>query len=53
MFVEKLPIPQTGLEELMEFGKQPSGQEEAIATITYRLYGLTEEEIEWIGRNVG
>ena len=49
MFVDKLPIPQDGLEELMSFNEQPSEQEEkGIVSIIYRLYGFTSQEIEYI-----
>ena len=49
MFVDKLPIPQTGLEELLSFNEHPSEkEEEEIITIIYRLYGLTTQEIEHI-----
>ncbi len=49
MFVDKLPIPQDGLEELLSFSDQPSEKdEEEIVTIIYRLYGLTTQEVEYI-----
>ena len=47
MFVEKLPIPQTGLDKLMSYPKQPSPkQEQEMATIIYQLYGLSQQEID-------
>ncbi len=49
MFVDKLPIPQDGLEELLSFSDQPSEKdEEEIVTIICRLYGLTTQEVEYI-----
>lgn len=49
MFVEKLPIPQTGLDKLMSYPKQPSQkQEQEIATIIYQLYGLSIQEIDYL-----
>lgn len=50
MFVEKLPIPQTGLERLMSYPKQPSTeQEKEMSTIIYQLYGLSQQEIDYLG----
>ena len=49
MFVEKLPIPQTGLDKLMSYPKQPSQkQEQEMATIIYQLYGLSQQEIDYL-----
>lgn len=49
MFVEKLPIPKDGLEELQSFNEQPSASDEIEASrIIYQLYGLTSQEIEYI-----
>ena len=49
MFVEKLPIPQTGLEKLTSYPKQPSQkQEQEMATIIYQLYGLSQQEIDYL-----
>ena len=50
MFVEKLPIPQTGLDILMSYPTKPSQkQEQEIATIIYQLYGLSIQEIDYLG----
>ena len=49
MFVEKLPIPQTGLDKLMLYPTQPSqNQEQEIATIIYQLYDLSIQEIDYL-----
>ena len=49
MFVEKLPIPKDGLEELQSFNEQPSASDEIeVSRIIYQLYGLTSQEIEYI-----
>ncbi|MBR0183094.1 MAG: class I SAM-dependent DNA methyltransferase [Bacteroidaceae bacterium] len=49
MFVEKLPVPQTGLDRLMSYPKQPSQkQEQEMASIIYQLYGLSEQEIDFL-----
>lgn len=49
MFVDKLPVPLTGLEELEEISPEPSkSQEDVISAIIYKLYGLTTTEIDFI-----
>lgn len=49
MFVEKLPVPQTGLERLMLYPTQPSKkQEQEIATIINQLYGLSGQEADYL-----
>ena len=49
MFVEKLPVPQTGLDKLMSYPTQPSQkQEQEMATIIYQLYGLSQQEIDYL-----
>lgn len=49
MFVDKLPIPKDGLEELQNYKEQPSVNEEmGISKIIYQLYGLNSEEIEYV-----
>ena len=46
MFVEKLPIPKTGLERLNSYPVQPTKeQEHEIDQFVYQIYGLTDEEI--------
>lgn len=50
MFVEKLPVPQTGLDKLMSYPTQPSQkQEQEMAAIIYHLYGLSQQEIDYLG----
>ena len=49
MFVDKLPIPKDGLEELQNFNEQPSTKDELeVSRIIYQLYGLTCQEIDYI-----
>ena len=49
MFVEKLPVPQTGLEKLMSYPTQPShNQIQEMADIIYQLYGLSIQEIDFL-----
>ena len=49
MFVEILPIPQTGLDKLMSYPIQPSKkQEKKIATIIFKLYVLSKQEIDYL-----
>ena len=49
MFVDKLPIPKDGLEELQNFNEQPSAKDELeVSRIIYQLYGLTCQEIDYI-----
>ena len=49
MFVDKLPIPKDGLEGLQNFKEQPSFNEEReISKIIYKLYGLTNQEVEYV-----
>lgn len=49
MFVDKLPIPKDGLEELQNFNEQPSAKDELeVSRIIYQLYGLTSQEIDYI-----
>ena len=49
MFVDKLPIPKDGLEGLQNFKEQPSFNEEReISKIIYQLYGLTNQEVEYV-----
>ena len=49
MFVDKLPVPLTGLEELEEIPSEPTkSQENNISSIIYKLYGLTKTEIDYI-----
>lgn len=49
MFVNKLPIPKDGLEGLQNFKEQPSFNEEReISKIIYQLYGLTNQEVEYV-----
>ena len=49
MFVEKLPVPQTGLDKLMSYPTQPSQkQEQEMADIIYQLYGLSQQEIDYL-----
>ncbi len=49
MFVDKLPIPKDGLEELQNFKEQPSARDEVkVSGIIYKLYGLTSQEIEYV-----
>ena len=49
MFVEKLPVPQTGLDSLMSYPKQPSHEQEIeISVIIYQLYGLSQQEIDYL-----
>ena len=49
MFVEKLPVPQTGLDKLMSYPTQPSQkQEQEMAIIIYHLYGLSIQEIDYL-----
>ena len=49
MFVEKFPIPQTGLDSLELYPINPSKeQEKEIDDIIYRLYHLSMQEIEYI-----
>ena len=49
MFVDKLPVPLTGLEEFEEIPSEPTkSQENNISSIIYKLYGLTKTEIDYI-----
>ena len=49
MFVDKLPIPKDGLEGLLNYKWQPSFNEEReILKIIYQLYGLTNQEVEYV-----
>ena len=49
MFVEKFPIPQTGLDSLELYPINPSKeQEKEIDDIIYQLYHLSMQEIEYI-----
>ena len=49
MFVDKLPIPKDGLEGLQNYKWQPSFNEEReILKIIYQLYGLTNQEVEYV-----
>ena len=49
MFVDKLPIPKDGLEELQNYKEQPSvNEKKGISKIIYQLYGLNSEEIEYV-----
>ena len=49
MFVEKLPIPQTGLDRLMSYPIQPTPkQEQEMMIIIYQLYGLSQQEIDYL-----
>ena len=49
MFVDKFPIPKSGLDRLNEFPIQPTGcQELEIADIVYQLYGLSSQEIAYL-----
>lgn len=49
MFVDKLPVPLTGLEELEEIPSEPTkSQVNNISSIIYKLYGLTKTEIDYI-----
>ena len=49
MFVDKLPIPQNGLDRLNKYSAQPTEyQEMEIADIVYQIYGLSSQEIEYI-----
>ena len=49
MFVEKLPIPQTGLDTLTSYPSNPSeAQEKEIDYIIYQLYQLSLQEIDYI-----
>ena len=49
MFVEKFPIPQTGLDKLKSYSINPSKeQEKEIDNIIYQLYQLNLKEIDYI-----
>ena len=49
MFVEKMPIPQNGLERLQKYTEKPSSEEEGeINALIYSIYGLTSQEIEYV-----
>ena len=49
MFVEKLPVPKTGLDKLMSYPTQPSQkQKQEMAAIIYQLYGLSQQEIDYL-----
>lgn len=49
MFVDKLPVPKTGLDELDVIPPEPSiSQEKTISSIIYKLYSLTKTEIDFI-----
>ena len=49
MFVEKLPVPQTGLDKLMSYPTQPSRkQEHEMTAIIYHIYGLSQQEIDYL-----
>ena len=49
VFVEKLFVPQKGLESLKRYPVQPSqNQEQEIATIIYQLYGIIQQEIDYL-----
>lgn len=49
MFVEKCPVPRTGLDELYKYPEKTTmEQEEEINQYLYKLLGLTCEEIEFI-----
>ena len=49
MFVEKCPIPQTGLDELNKYPEKPTiEQEQEINKYLFKLVGLTHEEMEFI-----
>ena len=49
MFVDKLPIPQKGLNKLSVFPTLPTKEQEGqIASIIFDIYGLSSEEIECI-----
>ena len=49
MFVEKLPVPQTGLDKLMSYPTQPSRkQEQEMTAIIYHIYGLSQQEIDYL-----
>ena len=49
MFVDKLPIPKHGIEKLNIFPAQPTNSQEVeIEDIVYQLYGLSEQEINYI-----
>lgn len=49
MFVDKLPVPQQGINRLMKFPSLPSKeQEQEMASIIYCLYGLTLQEIDYL-----
>lgn len=49
MFVEKCPIPPTGLDELNKYTEEPTiDQEQEINQYLFKLFGLTPEEIEFI-----
>ena len=49
MFVEKLPIPKDGLDVLKRIIDNPSkSQESSICAIIYSLYGLNDQEIDYV-----
>ena len=49
MFVEKLPIPQTGLEALKQYPATPTREQEIeLNNLIYQLYRLSSCEIEYI-----
>ena len=49
MFVEKLPVPQPGLDKLMSYPARPSQkQEQEMTAIIYQLYGLSQQEIDYL-----
>ena len=49
MFVEKLPIPQIGLDNLCTYPVNPSKEMEIdIDYKVYQLYGLSSQEIDYI-----
>ncbi len=49
MFVDKLPIPKEGLEELKKISEKPNFDEEhKIKSIIYNIYGLTNNEINFL-----
>lgn len=50
MFVERLPIPQIGLENLNSYPIKPSKeQEKEIEENVYQIYGLSLQEIDYMG----
>ncbi|MCQ2093531.1 MAG: hypothetical protein MJY81_00750 [Bacteroidaceae bacterium] len=49
MFVDKLPVPQSGLDRLMLYSAQPTQkQEQEMVAIIYQLYSLSPQEIEYL-----